>query len=252
MNKTLLTLALLAASATSAQALTAGDLAFTSFNADEDGWSMVALTNVAANTKVYFTDNEWDGTAFNTGESYFQWTSGSAMVAAGSVIRFSTVDVAGLASSVGTLSRATVALSTNYGLSQTADTIYAYQGSSATAPTAFLAAITSGTYGTAADGSLLNTGLTVGNGAIQLKSSSDYAEYNGPRAGQNNFSDYKALVSNVANWNDLGDGSYAATIPSTTAFTVAAPVPEPETYAMLLAGLGLIGAIARRRRRNAA
>jgi len=29
--------------------------------------------------------------------------------------------------------------------------------------------------------------------------------------------------------------------------TVAAPVPEPETYAMLLAGLGLIGAAARRR-----
>ena len=26
-----------------------------------------------------------------------------------------------------------------------------------------------------------------------------------------------------------------------------APVPEPETYAMLLAGLGLIGAVARRR-----
>ena len=26
------------------------------------------------------------------------------------------------------------------------------------------------------------------------------------------------------------------------------PVPEPETYAMFLAGLGLIGAIARRRR----
>lgn len=30
------------------------------------------------------------------------------------------------------------------------------------------------------------------------------------------------------------------------------PVPEPETYAMLLAGLGLVGAIARRRRAQAA
>jgi hypothetical protein len=28
----------------------------------------------------------------------------------------------------------------------------------------------------------------------------------------------------------------------------AAPVPEPESYAMFLAGLGLIGAMARRRR----
>jgi hypothetical protein len=31
-------------------------------------------------------------------------------------------------------------------------------------------------------------------------------------------------------------------------FLHAAPIPEPETYALLLAGLGLIGAIARRRR----
>ena len=32
--------------------------------------------------------------------------------------------------------------------------------------------------------------------------------------------------------------------------TVAAPVPEPETYAMLLAGLGLMGSIARRRKQK--
>ncbi len=31
---------------------------------------------------------------------------------------------------------------------------------------------------------------------------------------------------------------------------IAAPVPEPETYAMLLAGLGMIGAVARRRDRK--
>jgi len=31
-------------------------------------------------------------------------------------------------------------------------------------------------------------------------------------------------------------------------FIYAAPVPEPETYAMLLAGLGLIGAVSRRRK----
>jgi len=33
---------------------------------------------------------------------------------------------------------------------------------------------------------------------------------------------------------------------------VAAPVPEPETYAMLLAGLGLLGFVARRRQRKLA
>lgn len=36
--------------------------------------------------------------------------------------------------------------------------------------------------------------------------------------------------------------------PRSQLIVLAAPVPEPETYAMLLAGLGLIGAVARRRR----
>jgi hypothetical protein len=38
--------------------------------------------------------------------------------------------------------------------------------------------------------------------------------------------------------------------PGFTSF--AAAVPEPETYAMLLAGLGLMGAVARRKRSNTA
>ena len=35
-------------------------------------------------------------------------------------------------------------------------------------------------------------------------------------------------------------------------FTIGAPVPEPETYAMMLAGLGLLGFIARRRKQGPA
>lgn len=36
--------------------------------------------------------------------------------------------------------------------------------------------------------------------------------------------------------------------PTNQDFLVMAPVPEPESYAMLLAGLGIVGAVARRRR----
>ncbi len=42
-------------------------------------------------------------------------------------------------------------------------------------------------------------------------------------------------------------GMYNDSSADNIAFALAAPVPEPETYAMLLAGLGLMGGIARRR-----
>lgn len=53
-----------------------------------------------------------------------------------------------------------------------------------------------------------------------------------------------------------GSGAFAPTAtlfsdePFTRAsFMVSAPVPEPETWAMLLAGIGMLGVIARRRSR---
>lgn len=50
------------------------------------------------------------------------------------------------------------------------------------------------------------------------------------------------------------DGKYyvaiANEVSNTTTLYSLAPVPEPETYAMLLAGLGLVGAVARRRRKG--
>lgn len=49
---------------------------------------------------------------------------------------------------------------------------------------------------------------------------------------------------NVQGYELLPSAGYGGTISTT-------PVPEPETYAMLLAGLGLIGFTARRRKQNA-
>ncbi len=249
MKKTLLAGAIAALATFNASALTAGDLAFTAFNADEDGWSMVALADIAANSTVFFTDNEWSGIGFNGGESYSSWSSGAGQIDAGTVIRFSSIDSATLlAASVGSFARQAVSGSSNYGISAGDETVYAYIGSSATAtPTTFLAAISNGAFETAASGSLANTGLSVGSGAVQLTASSDYAEYAGARSGQASFAEYKALVSNVANWNVQGDGSFAANLPNTNAFTIS-PVPEPESFAMLLAGLGVVATMVRRRK----
>jgi hypothetical protein len=163
------------------------------------------------------------------------------------VVRFSAIDnVNNLAVSNGALARQTVPQSANYGISATDDTIYAYLGTSATSPSTFLAAISSGIFGTTASGSLTNTGLAVGAGAMQLPASSDYAEYVGARGNQVGFAAYKPQVNDVSNWNVQGDISAAALVPNTTAFTVT-PVPEPGIYAMLLAGLAGQGAAARRR-----
>ncbi len=106
-----------------AQALVAGDLAFTSFNADEDGWSLVTFVDLAPNTTPFFSDNEWTGRAFNTGESDDRWSSGAATIAADTVIRFSAVDVAGLGASVGSLTRETVSGSSNWGIANSNETI---------------------------------------------------------------------------------------------------------------------------------
>lgn len=206
-------------------ALTQGDIAFTSFNADEDGWSIVTFVDIAPNTIIYFSDNEATSlTSFNTGESYFQWNSGANTITAGNVIRFSAIDNASnLAASIGTFSRVTVSGSSNYGLSASGETVYAYLGNSPTSPTVFLTAVSS--EGTT---NLTPAGLTNGVNAIVLNSDADYGVYNGVRSGETSFANYKSLVNNVSNWTvDTVNGNYAATVPNTTNFAIANIAPTP-------------------------
>jgi hypothetical protein len=97
---------------------------------------------------------------------------------------------------------------------------------------------------------------------------------NGAGGGNDYFYTGPHLIGNVSNngngfadWT-LGTISLAGLAPTTTVlfhavwsgasdgaesfFLVSAPVPEPETYGMLLAGLGLMGFVAHRRKNKAA
>ncbi|WP_199328239.1 choice-of-anchor I family protein [Cylindrospermum sp. FACHB-282] len=204
--------------------LTQGDIAFTSFNADEDGWSIVTFVDIDPNTIIYFSDNEATSlTSFNTGESYLQWNSGANTIAAGTVIRFSAIDSStNLAASIGTLSRVTVSGSSNYGLSASNETVYAYLGTNATSPTVFLAGVSS----EGAD-NLTSAGLTDGDNAIVLNNSADYGEYNDTRSGETSFANYKTLVNNASNWTVDTTNDYSGTVPDTTNFAIAGVTPTP-------------------------
>ncbi|MGB4063504.1 MAG: SdiA-regulated domain-containing protein [Azonexus sp.] len=61
--------------------------------------------------------------------------------------------------------------------------------------------------------------------------------------------DEKGIIYLVAEQEQ--DGSVLDSLARSRLIVLAAPVPEPETYAMLLAGLGLLGAVARRRKLTA-
>lgn len=244
MYKTLLVLALAAAFVAPAQALTTGDIAFTTYNADEDGLAFVTFVDVAPNTSVFFRDDEWNGSAFSSGESATVWNSGASPIAAGTVVRFAAYDTTSRSASHGTLS---AVISTNFGLAASNETLYAYLGSDVNTPTTFLAAIANAAF-SASTGLIDNTGLTAGShDAIVLSTSADFGEYTGARSGLTSLDGYKPLVGDTANWwMDTVNGSYADRVPDTTAFTIT-PVPEPGTYALMLAGLGLVGWMARKR-----
>jgi PEP-CTERM motif len=246
--KTAMLASIAAAIALPAHALTAGSIAFTAFNADEDGWAVVALQDLAANTPIFFTDNTWNGAAFANTEAAHRWNTGGAAIAAGTVVRFSTVDsLTALGVSHGSVTFASTA---NLGLNASNESIYAYTSNTDdwTTPTTFLAGFSSAPdgFGNATFGVLTNTGLVAGASAVEITPSTDFGQYAGSRSGEESFAAYAPMVNAGANWTNAVGGDQSQVSPDLTAFTTT-PVPEPGTYALLLAGLAATGMVVRRR-----
>jgi hypothetical protein len=97
----------------------------------------------------------------------------------------------------------------------------------------------------------LNTGATIDcgralarNGQVSLQMNTIDTGCSGILAGSNGLSGGLVVTTTP------GGGTVVSPIPG--GGTVVSPVPEPETYAMLLAGLGVMGFVVRRRQRNLA
>jgi len=199
-----------------------GDIAFIAYNADtDDDFAFVTLVDIAANTTIWFTDNEWDGTSFNNlNEGEIQW-SHSSLVPAGSIIEIkgNTGSSASITNGPGIVSGSGM----NLGASN--ETIFALLTepsiSTMSSPN-FLAGFSNDFDGDTSN-TLTGTGLTSGVNFIDFDNDHDGFKYTGTNSGESSFSDYLPLIMTIANWQDeTSTGDNILPI-STTSFTVTQP-----------------------------
>ncbi len=218
MKKLLLFMMFMLASYTQAQLSAPGDMAFTAFNADaNDDFAVVTFVDIPANSIVYFSDKEWTGTSFNSGEESWEWQTGAAMIAAGTVIVFSDISDSTRGVTFGSY------VGTPGGVSASAEAIFAYLGTDVDTPTTFLAAVANDS---SAYGTFSGTGLAEGLTAITYPASTDIAAYNGTRSGLDQGG-FQVALNDAANYDFQaggGDQSNDMTAPDlpfdTTVFTI--------------------------------
>ncbi len=247
MKKSLiLTLAVsLASTAASRAAISAaGDIMFTGFNSDgNDDLAFVLLNDYTANTPIYFSDNEWDGTAWSDdGETFFHWSS-STNLSAGTLITLSSLSAGTIIANSGS---ASFDSGSNFGLAASNEAVYVYVGASFdTATPTFITAFANSGFVSVPTGSLANTGLTAGVNATVFTDGSDIFAYTGDRSSQTSWAAYRALLAGTGNWikeDGSGDQSINGTAPDVpfnpTNFTLA--VPEPGSAVLALLGLAVL------------
>ena len=214
--------------------LNAGDLAFTAFNADgDDDFAVVTFVDIPANSTLYFSDKEWTGTEFNSGEANYTWETGSSIISSGTVITFNAISDATRSVSLGTI------IGAPGGISGTSEAVFLYLGTDINTPTTFIAAVanSSSAYDDGAGTGLTGTGLTYGSTAITYANGTDIAAYNGPRTGFT-ANGYIAQLNTMSNYDlqdDSGDQSIDTIVPDlpfdTSSFVISTTDTNPPSIA---------------------
>ncbi|WP_299181297.1 T9SS type A sorting domain-containing protein [uncultured Aquimarina sp.] len=185
-----------------------GDIAFVAYNADgDDDFAIVALADIAANTTIYFSDDELDGMAafVDSNEGNIQWDTPNSVIAAGTIVVFTDTDSDGNASYGASLGTLTQVGSGTINLAGGGDSLLAYLGTDENTPTTFLAGIQ---YANSV-GDLTGSGLTDGSTFITIATSGspDGGQYSGSRNSETSFANYIPLIANPANWTtESSDG----------------------------------------------
>lgn len=189
-----------------------GDIAFVAYHDNVDGFSFVFLDACPNNTQIIFTDKEWNGTVFESGEGSVVWTNNTGNTIAKSVV----INIQSANNTPNpSLGTAVETSGSGFTTGIVNDQIYAIIGSVVAeipVPTAFLAFV--GGLDGGVPATLTNTGLTNGLTATVI---ADFEGYFSALAVCNGTAIQCATMINTAsNWSS-GAYSFPGAVP--TGFT---------------------------------
>ncbi|MEP1096271.1 MAG: Ig-like domain-containing protein [Cyclobacteriaceae bacterium] len=202
-----------------------GDLAFTGYdeNVSGDAFMIVLLRDFDGSgtpITVTFTDEEYSGTSFGTGEGYITWTI-STLIPAGTEILFTNLDGGSTTATITGGPGGTAPITGSFNLANSDEGLWAIIGPR-TAPEAFLSAISTAQLDDFS--SLSGTGLDVDatNGTsddfyvLSQTADADFMRYSTntavDRRGENDFANFwTKLRDESGNWATAGNGSFIGT-----------------------------------------
>jgi len=198
-------------------AQTAGEVMFVGFNSDgNSGFAFVTFVPLSTGTVLYFSDNEWNGSAIGSGGAFSDTAEGAMTwqnntgntLSAGTIITINN-SATSPAASLGSVTAGTITLGNS------TEVLYLFKGTNATTPTLFLSAIANGGF-SIPNGQLTNTGLTSGTNAISITGDKDVMTYSGSTNCSSTIAACAAVIATSANWSTedgAGDESSNSVVP---------------------------------------